>query len=471
MKKVLVILFACISCLAASQPLHEEGASIFINVDAAQGQWTISPYINGSHFVYAFESDALYDDSRIVEWMKTSGVNVIRWPGGTVVQHYHWDSLNGIPFKEDSWDPQYNQKAQDPSGYMDVDEFVAYCRKVGAEPMIGVNIRSGKLYNREQESLAEAKRLIGHCKAKGYRVKFWYIGNEGYASGFGVKSYAEYIDQYARALKSVDSDIIIIGDWKFGPLRKNRFFESVEIVKQSAEIDIMEYHEKWGNEWGLITGQTFDDWKMEYPLYNGKLGDYIRRFRHEMDLVGKPDVQIAMNEWGLGNIKNASPFENALIASDYLIEMYRNNIYMGCYWNLNIGDKNSRIFIAKEDGTGVDYFNPVATVFELLGKAPGKQYLNVDCTHKEVYGFATIERKSGNISVYLLNKSEKESETELRLRSLNRMVKDITLYSFVNPGKIEKRKIEYLKSAGLNNEIKITLSPYSFNRIDVDMEF
>ena len=30
----------------------------------------------------------------------------------------------------------------------------------------------------------------------------------------------EYIDMYASVLKSVDPDITIIGDWKFGPVKK-----------------------------------------------------------------------------------------------------------------------------------------------------------------------------------------------------------------------------------------------------------
>ncbi len=465
MKKILLLFLSALPVLTFSQPIPEGGTSIFVNIDAAHDQWQISPYINGSHFVYAFENDRLYQDEKIAGWMKNSGVKVIRWPGGTAVQSYHWDKLNGIPFKSDTWDPAYNQTAKEPANFMDVDEFVAYCRKVGAEPMVGINIRSGKMYNREEDGLAEAKRLIEHCKAKGYKVKFWYIGNEGYASGFGMNTYPEYIDKYANVLKSVDPNITIIGDWKMGPIIKNRFNESIEIIKKSNQIDVMEYHEKWGTPWGLVSGQNFDDWETEFPLYNGRLTNYIQRFRLEMELMGKSNVQLAMNEWGLGNIKGATPFENALVASDYLIEMYRNNVFMACYWNLNLGDKNSKVIITKDNGTKLDYFNPVASVFELLGMAPGKLFLNVDCTHKEVYGFATLDKQTGNISVFLLNKSATDNEIELAIRNSKSTFSNIAISSLVAPGEIHTSKV---KADKFKDGMKIRLPSFSFNRIEIN---
>ena len=92
-----------------------------VDVDTARPVRTISKYLTGSHFVYAFERDALYKDERIADWMRKSKIGVIRWPGGTAVQNYHWDNLNGIAFKEDSWDPAYNAVAADPKDYMDLD--------------------------------------------------------------------------------------------------------------------------------------------------------------------------------------------------------------------------------------------------------------------------------------------------------------------------------------------------------------
>ncbi len=137
--------------------------------------------------------------------MRACKVGVIRWPGGTAVQSYHWDHLNGVPFQSDSWASNYvaPTPAIAPSDYMDLDKYIAFCRQVGAEPMVGINIKSGKEHHREQDGLDEARRLVLHCRDKGYRIKFWYIGNEGYACGIGPQPYISYIDSYGAMIKSL----------------------------------------------------------------------------------------------------------------------------------------------------------------------------------------------------------------------------------------------------------------------------
>ncbi len=462
-----VITLTCIlwSMLLFSQGPSEEEDKHFIHIDASREQWTISPYINGSHFVYAFENDRLYEDEQIAEWMRRSGVHVIRWPGGTAVQHYHWDDLNGIAFREDSWDPDYNQQAKDPSEFMDLDEFIAYCRKVGAEPMVGVNIRSGRVYNRDADGLDEAKRLIEYCKKNDYNVKYWYIGNEGYASGFSSSLYTEYVDKYAKVLRSVDPDIVIIGDWKFGPRRKNRFYHSIDIVRESEHIDMMEYHEKWGNPWGLQSGHSFNDWKNEFPIYNGALSDYIRRFRHEMREIGKSHIKIGFNEWGIGEFPGGTPFEYALIAADYLLEMYRNDVYMACYWNLNMGSKDTRVFVTNEDNSRVAYFNPVALVFEMLGDARKQTFLYADCTRKDVYGFAAKNKADGKITLYLLNKSDDINNVELMVENFDFVQDRVHIQSLKDPGVIENH---YITNGSNSNTITFDLLPLSFNKIELN---
>jgi len=155
-----------------AEPYGDEAMPVVVRVDAGCPQWIISKYLTGSHFVYAYERDLLYSDERIADWMRRGKVGVIRWPGGTVVQNYHWNELNGIAFKVDSWDPEYVEKSRSPDKFMDLDEFVAFCRRVGAEPMVGVNIKSGKKYGREDDAKDEARRLIEYCRDEKYDVKF-----------------------------------------------------------------------------------------------------------------------------------------------------------------------------------------------------------------------------------------------------------------------------------------------------------
>lgn len=433
-----------------------------VMVNASEPQWTISKYLTGSHFVYAVENDSLYKDIRIEKWMKDSKTAIIRWPGGTVVQLYHWDSLTGIPFRNDSWDPKYDGATVAGYNYMDLDEYIAYCRRVNAEPMVGVNIKSGKEFKMHERSIDEAKRLIEYCKQKEYNVKFWYIGNEGYAKGFSPLEYAKYIDIYAGVLKSVDPDITIIGDWKMGPYKKNRFQESIDIARASKTIDVMEFHEKWGNIWGLKSGYTMEEWRNQLPIYDGKLTTLIGRFKEEMKKDNR-NIKIGFNEWGLGGIKDGTKFDHALIASDFMIEMFKNNVYQACYWNLNIGDKNTRVIEANAKGNELIALNPIAKIFTMFSDAQNKKYVHLDSTDEHIYGFGAKDEETGELIVYVLNKST--AKTPINLAVFRSDFKEVTMKieSFINPGIIITSTLKNSNS----NKTEVNLEPFSLSKITI----
>jgi hypothetical protein len=446
--------------------LNGAGASpVTVRVDAGSPKWTVSKYLTGSHFVYAYEPDSLYKDERIADWMRRSKVGVIRWPGGTAVQQYHWDQLNGIAFKVDSWNPAYNAKPKAPTDYMDLDEFVAFCRRVGAEPMVGINILSGKKYNRDAAAKEEAHRLITYCRDKKYKVKFWYIGNECY-KGFGEKSYARYIDEYADVLKAVDSNIVIIADWKFGPESKERFAQALEIAKTARQLDVLEIHEKWGNEWGLASGRSVADWRNEYPIYNGRLGEYIRMFSDEMQKAGRPDVRLAFNEWGLGYVQGGDEFDHALVAADFMIELFRNPVYQACYWNLNMGNKTTRVLNTRKARHDLIELNPVAYIFEMYAHALGQPLLALTSSSKSVYGFA-VGSNQASIQVFLLNKNETTKRVKIEVADRLFDAGDIQLESFQTPGKIKHEPVAHFGSA---KELTLELQPFTFNRIVIRPE-
>lgn len=442
---------------------QDSATPVRIQVDAAKTQWIISKYLTGAHFVYAFEPDSLFADGRVAEWMRQSKVGLIRWPGGTAVQTYHWDHLNGIPFKADSWQPGYHAPAADPVNYMDLDKYIAFCRQVGAEPMVGINIKSGKDFNREQDGMDEARRLVNYCENKHYNVKFWYIGNEGYACGIDSKLYPGYIDRYGGMIKSIIPNAVIIGDWKFGPLAKHRFEESVAIAKASEYIDVMEFHEKWGSKWGLSgdeqvgDGWPMSDWRKESAIYNGDLAKYTRLFREEMTKAGKPNVKVALNEWGV-EVKGGTPFDAALVASDYMLEMFRNDVYQACYWDLNIGPKNSQVLRTSDNNHTLLEFNPIGEIFKMYSHALGKTMLLLDSDDPRVYGFSTVDAASKQIEFYLLNKAEITRPLQVQVLNAGLEHPWVSVEAFISPGIVKTTSRH-----GINpTDFKLNLDPSSF---------
>lgn len=451
-----VILLAALT--SASCACAGGDAEARISVDAAKPLWRISKYLTGMHFVYGHEPDALYrNNPEILDWMRQARVGIIRWPGGTAVMSYHWNDLNGYSFpsmaKEltgdehsDSWDPQYQLPKRDPSQFMDLEEFIAICRQVGAAPCIGINVLSGKKFGRLQDSYAEARALIQHCVDKGYGVKFWYIGNEGYAKGFSAETYAQTVDTYAAILRKVAPDITIIGDWKYGPQteKKNRFQETLKIVASSTELDLIEFHEKWAEDWGLVSGRTVADWLGEAPyLYRGRLTDCAHRVLDFARKIGKDKLRVGYNEWGFGDPRldaNGEPFDlhrMGLLGADYLIEIFRAPIATACYWNLNIGRPQTRIFTVNKDGTVT--MNPIRHPFTMVAKAMGEDLLELQSTLPTVYGFAS--KSENGIQLFLMNKSEKPATVHLQVSGV-KLDQLMEVESYEPPGVIRTRTIE-----------------------------
>lgn len=435
-----------------------------VTIDASKTKHTFSEYLNGSHFVYGAENDSLYKNEKIADWMRRSNVKMIRWPGGTSVMRYHWDALTGDNFGPDRWDTvNYVEMNIPPMEYMDLDEYISYSRRINAEPLVGVNIKSGKQFKTDADGLDEARRLIQYCKDKNYNVKYWYIGNEGYAKGFPATLYAKYIDMYAEVLKEVDPTITIIGDWKFGPEAKNRFEESMQIIQQSKHLDIMEYHEKWGNECGLGSGKTVTKWKSELPLYDGKFDYYCDEFYKRVEKMGK-HTKLAFNEWGVGGNLGGTAHDYGLLVADYMLMMMRHDVFSACYWNLNMGQgsQDNRVLTTKSNGMELEKFNPVAHVFEMTADALGGKYLEMKSTDKKVYGIASLSEDKKRMSIYILNKSDQINTIKFKIEGFKSNVK-VCKEWFDEQGNGSKEDVTFEKGS-------MALPAYSFTHLSLEKD-
>ena len=75
----------------------------------------------------------------VIAALRELRVPVVRWPGGCFVSAYHW--LHGVGHERK---PSYDKACavEDPNTF-GTDEFVAWCRKIGAEPYICTNAGTG----------------------------------------------------------------------------------------------------------------------------------------------------------------------------------------------------------------------------------------------------------------------------------------------------------------------------------------
>jgi hypothetical protein len=149
-------------------------------VDAGSDQGPISPLVYGTN-----TGPGLAVPFELQSEIAAMGLKTVTFPGG------NWGDQNDIETYQ-------------------VDQFIAFCREIGAEPRIVVRLKGG--------TAQQAADLVEYVNVtKAYGVKYWGIGNEAdlYASG-SVPGYT--IDQYnsqwrvwASKMRKVDPSIVLVG--------------------------------------------------------------------------------------------------------------------------------------------------------------------------------------------------------------------------------------------------------------------
>ena len=120
----------------------------------------------------------------VLDALRDQGYTAIRYPGGNFLSGYNW--LDGVGPKEQR--PRRRELAwqSTETNEFGTNEFIEWCRDLGAEPMLGANMGTG--------TIQSAADLVEYCNAPtgtyyadlraqhGYRdphnVRYWCVGNE-----------------------------------------------------------------------------------------------------------------------------------------------------------------------------------------------------------------------------------------------------------------------------------------------------
>ena len=187
-----------------------------VNVEGSLG--TLSAIAVGANAA-AWDSNLL--DRGVPELLEDASIQLMRYPGGSLSDNYHW--LSNTPD-----DPDVG--GTDPTANFDA--YMSVVERAGARAMITVNYGSGTA----AEAADWVRYANGGCRrydgpvptypgasAKGhdYGIRYWEIGNELYGDGtYGAtwevnhkshdpSSYANGVVSYSAAMKAVDPAIRI----------------------------------------------------------------------------------------------------------------------------------------------------------------------------------------------------------------------------------------------------------------------
>ena len=195
------------------------------------------------------------------------GVPIIRYPGGNFVSGYNW--LDGVGPKKDR--PRVLDKAWDTieSNQFGTNEFLAWCRVAGTQPLMGLNLGTG--------TAEQAAALVEYCNLeKGtrwsdlrrqhgipdpYKIEHWCLGNEmdgpwqiGHMSAteYGLKA-----ADAARQMRYVDPSLKLIACGSSGPLMPTYLEWDREVLEQCYQyVDGLSLHRYFGNNERDTGGDT-----------------------------------------------------------------------------------------------------------------------------------------------------------------------------------------------------------------------
>ena len=185
-----------------------------------------------------------------IKYLKELGIEMARWPGGNFVSAYDWrdgigDRDRRPPRRELAWNGM-------ESNDMGVDDFMTFCRLIGAEPYLAVNSGLGDAHSAAEEveyvNGPATSRLGGQRAANGhpapYGVKIWGVGNEMYGpwqwGHMSIRQYAEKHNLMVKAMRKVDPAIKVIASgatpeeasWCYIENRQFNTFEGREKVSE-----------------------------------------------------------------------------------------------------------------------------------------------------------------------------------------------------------------------------------------------
>lgn len=231
----------------------------------------------------------------VIEALKHIKVPAVRWPGGCFASGYHWKDgvgKNRRPLYDLSW------RVEEPNTF-GTDEFVSWCREVGAEPFICTNAGTGT-----PEEMAQwveycnlpdggpwARERIKNGAKKPHNVRYWSIGNENYGEWeigrHTADEWGHYVFEAAKMMKRVDPSIEITAaayfldfDW----IRK--------LLEGAAQIvDWISVHCYWAQ----------NDTSYESCMArSGTPESILTNLEHQLAAIGHlGSVKLAFDEWGL----------------------------------------------------------------------------------------------------------------------------------------------------------------------------
>jgi len=257
---------------------------------------------------------------------------ILRWPGGNFASTYHWEDGIGPVDKRPQlvnyvWGGLENSR-------FGTDEFIEYCRAVGADPYITVNLGTGSLDEAlhwleycnlgTKAKYANLRREFGHPKP--YRVRYWGIGNEVYGEWqvghCNASEYAEKLRQYAQFMKGIDPSIKVIAVGADDPEW------DLTVLKHAGDlIDYISIHQYHGSDdyYETVAAAYYVKKRLQLlaSLINHLRLGHVKIALDEWNVWYRVSVEQEFKERGIVLLEEPYVLKDALFAAGVFLVLHR----------------------------------------------------------------------------------------------------------------------------------------------------
>lgn len=366
---------------------------------------------------------------------------MIRW-GGNYTRYYKWREGIG-PAEKRPWIYNHDWGGKE-TNRVGTHEFIDFCRRTGADPLLGVNFMSdGFEYYKNTShgqnrfgTLEEAADWVSYCNdpdsrerkknghASPFGVKYWQIGNEtsyGGNYGFSLDQAIVHTRAFAKEMRRRDPSIKLIG-WGDVPNvsrfrgkegeEENEYWAGKMIRENGDLLDMVAVHMM-----GIYTDKTrsltgFEHFKYPEEAWNellelGKIAEYrLSKLKGILDATGG-ETKIAITEGHL----SLSPHNTNTILQGWLSAAYHArtmNTYLRHADRVSIctgadffGDRWTVNAVKLPVPRGDSYLLPIGTIMKLYKKHGGDKGVIVTESPSELDVAAT--RKDDKLMLHVLN--------------------------------------------------------------------
>ncbi len=230
---------------------------------------------------------------------------ILRFPGGTVIGIYHWeDHVGPVESRKKMRNVVWGDRLCHEFGTA---EFVQYCRAIGAEPMLCVNMPTGSPeeaahwveYCNGTEDSYYANLRRSHGFEEPFGVKYWCIGNESFAEPdlgrqHNVDVYVSEAWEYAKYMKLTDPSIklVLVG---YDEAWNRRVLDSMQGVCDYLSLHMYARSPDW-ERLARFEQSTLLPLERLLEEYNGRDYEFSKWYRFPRR---EGRIRIALDEWNI----------------------------------------------------------------------------------------------------------------------------------------------------------------------------